>query len=380
MKEVRVALIGGAGFMGRAHSMAWSLCSLLDEVDVRVIKEVLVDVDEQAARAAACELDWLSSATDWESVVQRDDIDVVDIVTPNQSHGVIALAAIQNGKHVFCEKPLSNSAQEAWVMAAAANDAGIVNQVGFNYRHTPSIAFAKKLVDQGRFGQILEFRGSYLNESGFTRSPDRWRARRTTGGSGQVGDVGSHLVDIAQYLVGPIRRVNALQRARSGVSGRPWRDEADLLADPDLIDDTSLWLAEFDEGAVGSFAVSSYSSGRKNRLFFELDAEKGAVEFDWNAREQFRVSYTGDPADEQGFKTIYTSNRHPNGWWHLAGLGMGYLEVSATQFRHFVSAITLGNEASPSFADAAQVQSVIEAIARSANLGGWEKIGIGAIT
>lgn len=372
MSEIGVALIGGAGFMGQAHSMAWSLASMSGDLPVRVSKSVLVDIDPDVASRSAARLGWASASSDWRAVLDRDDIQVVDIVTPPQFHAEIARAAMQAGKHVFCEKPLSNNAQESVDLARAAAATGAVTQVGFNYRQASPIVFGKQLLEAGSLGRPLEFRGSYLNESGFTGAPDRWRARRSTGGSGATGDIGSHVIDIAQYLMGPITRVSALVRSRGDGSQGPWLDESTRIADGDLIDDSSLWIGEFASGAIGSFSVSSYASGRKNRVAFELDAERGAFEFDWNHREELKVSYVDDPVDHSGFRTVLTNGvRHPNGVWRLSGLGVGYADVSSMQFTHFIRAIVDRAPAVPSFADAARVQLVVESVYESARTGQW---------
>jgi predicted dehydrogenase len=358
--------------------MAWGLAPMAHDLPLAVRKAVLVDVNPDLAASSAERLGWESSSDDWRKVLVSDEIDVVDIVTPPQFHADIAMEAMRAGKHVFCEKPLSNRIEEAVELARVAAQTSVVTQVGFNYRQAAPVAFGKQLLDSGRLGRPLEFRGSYLNESGFTGAPDRWRARRSSGGSGATGDIGSHVIDIAQHLLGPITRVSALVRSRTK-SDDGWGDEAVRLGDPDIIDDTSLWIAEFASGAIGSFSVSSFASGRKNRVAFELDAEEGAFEFDWNDREQFRVSYVDDPEDHSGFRVVHTNLKHPNGVWRLAGLGTGYADVSALQFAHFVRAIAGEGPAAPDFADAAQVQLVVEAVYESARTGQWVSVpAIGA--
>ncbi|WP_354501191.1 Gfo/Idh/MocA family oxidoreductase [Mycetocola sp. 2940] len=369
MKNLNVALIGG-GFMGRAHSLAYALAPIASDIGATVVRKVLVDVDEVVAAASAAQLGWEESATDWRQVIARDDIDIVDICTPPQLHQEIALAAIAAGKHVFCEKPITNSSDEGEVMAEAARAAGVVAQVGFNYRHTPAITFTKNLLDDGALGVPLQFRASYLQETGFTADPNRWRATKATGGSGTAGDIGSHIVDIGEYLLGDITRVCALLRSKGDGTQSGWVPDAERV-DGDLIDDGGVWLAQFASGAIGTFAVSSFASGRKNRVYFELDGSKGATQFDWNRREEFTVSYVDEAADHRGFRTIHTNSEHPDGFWKLAGLGTGYVEVSAIQFQKFVRAITTGETPQPSFTDAVHVQRVIDAVALSAETGAW---------
>lgn len=369
MRELRVALIGG-GFMGRAHSLAYALAPIAQDLGATIVKEVLVDATPELAAGFAAELGWRSSSSDWREVLARDDIDIVDICTPPQFHEEIALAAIAAGKHVFCEKPITNDSASGLRMWQAARDAGVVTQVGFNYRHTPAIAYTKQLLDEGRLGVPLEIRASYLQETGFFADPNRWRAQKGTGGSGMIGDIGSHIIDISQYLFGDITKVAARVRSKSAGPDSGWLPEQDRTGG-DLVDDAGVWVAEFASGAIGSFSVNSFSSGRKNRVHFEFDASKASVDFNWNDREIFKVSYVDEDRDHQGFRTIHTNSEHPDGWWRLAGLGTGYLEISAIQFQKFVKAILAGELAQPNFGTAAHVQQVVEAILEAATSDSW---------
>jgi len=366
VKQLSVALVGG-GFMGKAHSLAYSLAPIAGDVGAQVSKRVLVDADATTARTLASQLGWESSSGDWREVVERDDIDIVDICTPPQFHREIALAALAAGKHVFCEKPLANTVAEAVEMRDAAQRAGVVAQIGFNYRHSPAIEFARLLLDRGQLGTPLQFRASYLQEGGFNANPNLWRAKRSTGGSGFVGDVGSHIIDTAEYLFGDIARVCGLARTSSEDG---WMPESERLA-TDALDEAGVWIAEFANGALGSFAVNRLSSGHKNQILFGFDASKAAVEFDWNQRDEFRVSYVDGPADHMGFQTIHMNTEHPNGWWRLAGIGSGYAEVSAIQFQKFLRAIVSGVRAEPDFDQGLHVQQVVEAVLDSAAVGGW---------
>jgi predicted dehydrogenase len=258
---------------------------------------------------------------------------------------------------------------EAEKMAAAARAAGVVTQVGFNYRHAPAIGFAKKLLDAGELGAPLQFRATYLQDTSFGADPNRWRAQRATGGSGTVGDIGSHVIDIAEFLFGDVTKVAARVRSLAAEDAG-WRPESERL-DGDLIDDAAVWVAEFAGGTIGTFAVSSYSSGRKNQIRFEFDASRAAVAFDWNDREVFSVAYVDERADHSGFRRIHTNDRHPDGWWRLAGLGTGYLDISAIQFQKFIRAIVEGEPADPDFGQASHVQNVVEAIYQAATTDGW---------
>jgi predicted dehydrogenase len=368
LKQLRIALIGG-GFMGRAHSLAYGVAADAQDLGVKLRKETLVDITPELAESAAQRLGWSSSSVSWEEVVNRADIDIVDICTPPDLHEPIAIASIAAGKHVFCEKPITNSFEAAQRMDTAAKAAGCVTQVGFTYRHTPAISFAKRLLETGKLGEPLQFRASYLQDGSFTADPHRWRASRSTGGSGSVSDIGSHIIDMAEFLFGDIARVSALMRTKS-TGSHGWLSE-EIRLSGNLLDEAGVWIAEFVNGALGSFSVNAYASGHKNHISFGFDASRAAVEFDWNRREEFRVSYFDEPPDHRGFRTIHTNDQHPDGWWGLAGLGTGYVDVMAIQFQHFVKAIVTSGRTHPDFADGARIQRIVEAVHSSASSRKW---------
>ncbi|MFD4957847.1 Gfo/Idh/MocA family protein [Microbacterium sp. NPDC058389] len=370
VKELSVALIGG-GFMGRAHSLAYAVAPIGADLGVTVARRVLVDVDPARAAEAAQALGWQETATNWRDVISRDDIDIIDICTPPQFHEEIALAAIAAGKHVFCEKPITNDVDGALAMRDAAREANVVAQVGFNYRHSAAIAYTKQLLDAGELGRPLAFRASYLQDGAFWADPARWRAKKSTGGSGTVGDIGSHIIEVAEHLFGDIRRVAARVRARDMDAG--WQDDQARI-DEDLVDDAGVWLAEFANGAIGTFSVSSFASGRSNRFYFELDATRAAVEFNWNHRDEFRVSFVDERPQLRGFRTVPISTAHPTGWWHIPGIGAGYIETSGQQFRSFLESIVSGRPADPDFGAAAHVQQVVEAVLEAAAADCWVEV------
>jgi len=369
VRELKVALIG-AGFMGKAHSLAYGVARIADDLGGSLVKEVIVDADGPLAKSFAEQFGWNASGTDWREAIERPDIDIIDICTPPQFHEEIALAAIAAGKNVFCEKPITNDADQAIRMGEIAREASVNTQVGFDYRHTPAIGFAKQLLAEGKLGVPLQVRGSYLQDAGFAADPNRWRASKKTGGSGAVGDIGSHVIDVAEYLCGDVVRVASRIRSKSPDAAVGWFAEGRRIAD-DLVDDAGVWIAEFAKGVIGSFAVTSFSSGRKNRIALELDGTLGAFDFDWNDREVFRVSYVDEPADHQGFRNIHTNTQHPDSWWRLAGLGTGYLDVSAVQFQKFIRSIVSGTPATPDFSHCAHIQQVVEAIHQAAIGDGW---------
>jgi predicted dehydrogenase len=355
--------------MGFAHSHAYELVTLDTDLDVDLRKQVLVEVDAEAGAAAAKRLRWQESGTDWREVVNRPDIDIIDIVTPPNLHEEIALAAMAAGKHVFCEKPIANDAAAAERMRAAAEQAGVVNQVAHNYRHTPALSYVKKLLTDGTLGQPLQLRISYMSEGGFGRRMRGWRNERSTGGSGMSGDIGAHIIDMAVYLMGDIKRV----------SGRIVYDGEILtgsrLEGDDQLDDAGVFLAEFAAGGLATFAFGVQSWRNYNHIAFELDCTFGAVTFDWNQRDQVNVALKSDEGDPSaGFRIVHLGTAHPDPWWRLTGLGTGYIEPGVTQLRKFVQAVLDGTGSHPDFAEATHTQQVVDAVVTSSVTGQWEEV------
>jgi predicted dehydrogenase len=372
MKEIRVALIGGGGFMGQAHSLGYAVAPLLAPTDFRVRKAVLVDVNDESAARAAEQLGWESSSSDWREVVAREDIDVVDIVTPPGLHKEIALAAIAHGKHVFCEKPITNDVPGAIDMWDSARAAGVTNQVGFNYRHIAAITHAKKLLDSGALGSPLQFRGTYLHDALFFIKDFGWRGSKATGGSGATGDIGSHLIDIAEYLCGPIRRVCGLQVARDRAHADSGWLRGHHQGEGNGLDEAATWLGEFESGAIGTFSAGFYSPGKKNSLTFEIDATRGSVAFDWNNPDQIVVDMIDDDPAIAGPRTVeITQGEQPEVWYGVPGLGQGYIDGMATQLRRFLLAVVDGGDAHPNFGEAVRVQQVVDSVELAAKTDAW---------
>jgi len=370
MRELRVALIG-AGFMGRAHSLAYAMAPIVYRLPLTVRRQVVVDVTPELAASAAAALGFAEASTRWEEVVGRADVDVVDIVTPNDAHEPIAIAAAEHGKHVLCEKPLALDAAGAERMARHAERAGVVNMVGYNYRHAPAVAFARQLLEGGRLGAPLHLRATYLQDWGLTSAPFVWRFDRARAGSGAIGDIGSHVIDCAESLIGPISRVTA--RLATLTPARPLPDGSGVLATVD-VDDVATFLAEFEGGVVGTFVASRHALGRKNQLAFELDCSRGALRFNWDTRDEIEVALADDPESLAGPRRVPLGPRHPDPWWPIAGMGSGYLETSTIQLREFLEAIAAGRQARPSFRDGARVQRVVDAVIESSTRQAWIEV------
>lgn len=386
-KTLNVAMIGG-GFMGKAHALAYAAMPMFFWPSPAIpVRKVLVDVNEELAAEGARRLGFETSSADWRAVVSRKDVDVVDIVTPNNSHAEIAIAALKAGKHVICEKPLARTGAEAKTMADAAREAGVINMVAFNYRRTPAVALAKKLIDEGKIGKLLNFRGTYLQDwSADPNGPLSWRFQKSIAGSGTVGDIGTHVVDFARYLVGEIAAVNAMvhtyvkeRPVQSGgldKLGASDKSGAGPKADVD-VDDEMITLVKFKNGAVGSIEATRNAYGRNNFLTFEVHGTKGSISFNYERMDEIQVMFADDPPETRGFRTIYTGPNHPygNGLWPIPALGIGYGETKIIECYDFFNAIVTGKQPSPNFEDGYRVSLIADAILKSGETERWVQVG-----
>lgn len=382
MKNVNIALIGG-GFMGKAHSLAYAAMPMFFwPAPARPIRKTVVDVTEELASTAADRYGWEGYATSWQDVVADPDIDVIDIATPNHLHAEIAIAAAQAGKHIICEKPLAPTAVDAKRMLDAVESAGVVNAVAFNYRRTPAVALAKKYIDEGAIGSILNFRGTYLQDwSADPDSPLSWRFQKKIAGSGAVGDIGSHVVDLARYLVGEISEVNSIVSTfikdrplqSSGFDSLGGATKSDGPRGEVDVDDEAVTLVKFRDGAVGSIEATRNAWGRNNFITFEIHGTEGTILFDYEHRDQLQVAFKSDPADRRGFRTVFTGPNTPYGdaLWPIPALGIGYGETKIIEAYEFMKAIAEGGSVRPDFADGYQTALVDEAILESGRTGVW---------
>ncbi|MEU0914782.1 Gfo/Idh/MocA family protein [Streptomyces althioticus] len=375
---LRIGMVGYA-FMGAAHSQGWRTAGRVFDLPLRPEMAVICGRDADAVRAAADRHGWAEAETDWHALVQRDDIDLVDICTPGDSHAEIALAALAAGKHVLCEKPLANTVAEAEAMARAAQEArdrGQAAMVGFNYRRVPATALARRMVEEGRIGALRHVRVVYLQDWLVDpQFPLTWRLRREQAGSGSLGDLGAHIVDLAQYLAGErLAGVSALTETFVRERPLPTAPSSGLAAvsaagtGPVTVDDAALFTGRFASGALASFEATRYATGRKNALRIELNGERGSLAFDLERLNELEYhDGTGD-ATHGGFRRILvTEPDHPylDAWWP-PGHGLGYEHTFAHQARDLVHAIAEGRGPEPSFADGLQVQRVLAAVEESA--------------
>jgi len=377
---LRVAMIGH-GFMGAAHSQGWRVAPRFFDLPLAPHMSVIVGRDPERTELAREKFGWDAAATEWREVIKRADIDVIDICTPGDSHAEIAIAALEAGKHVFCEKPLANTVDEAEQMAAAAGKAALVGvqaMVGFSYRRVPAIPFARQLIAEGRLGEIRQVRAQYLQDWLIdANGPMTWRLDKALAGSGSLGDIGAHAIDMVQYLT------NSTVDTVSGtmhtfVTDRPLLGEARGLSGTAsdergtvTVDDAAWFTARLSNGAYASFEATRFATGRKNALRVEISGSTGAIAFDMESMNELQFYDATQPAGEQGFKRIMvTEPVHPyvDAWWP-PGHSLGYEHAFSHQVRDFVLDIHNGTVPSPSFANGLQVQRVLDAVEQSARAG-----------
>lgn len=361
-----VAMIGYA-FMGKAHSNAWR--NVASFFDVPAFEQkVLVGRDAGSVAEAAAKYGWAESATDWRSVIERDDIDIVDICAPGWMHAEIAIAALEAGKHVLVEKPLANTLGEAEAMTAAvakARASGVQSMIGFNYRRVPALALARELIAEGRLGTLRHVRAAYLQDwLSDAESPMTWRLRKETAGSGALGDIASHAIDQIQYLTGQtITEASGL--LKTFVAQRPGPDGLE-----DVTVDDTVWATFWLTGDMGaSVEASRVATGRKNDLQIEVYGTGGALTFSLENLNELNFLDATAPAREQGFRRILVNEpEHPylEAWWPQGHI-IGWEHTFTHQIRDFLLAIDSGEVPSPSFEEGLQVQHILAAVEESAN-------------
>ena len=375
-REVGVGLVGYK-FMGRAHSNAYRQVARFFDVDPAPRMAAICGRDEAGVREAAEDLGWESYETDYRKLVARDDVGLVDVVTPGNTHREIVLTALEAGKHVICEKPLANTLSEAREMLTAARNAGTVNMVCFNYRRAPAVQLARNLVAEGRLGEIRHWRATYLQD--FIMEPDLpliWRLKREVSGSGALGDIGAHIVDLAHFLVGPISEVTGM--TETFIKERPL-EEASAEGATEMgkvtVDDAAAFLARFDNGAIGTFEATRFAAGRRNQNSFEINGSKGSLAFDLERMNELEVFFTEDDPDVQGFRTVnVTEPDHPyTGAWWPPGHILGYEHTFVHTMKDLMDGIEAGQSPAPNFEDGYRCQAVLEAVERSAASGEWTR-------
>jgi len=372
MKDISIGMIGYM-FMGRAHSNAYSqIRKFFPELDVNPVQKVVVGRNQAKVDTFASEFGWQETGTEWETMVRRDDIDLVDNSAPSNIHKDPVIAALEAGKHVLCEKPLALTVKDAEEMVRAAEKAGTINMLGHNYRRAPAIQLAKKLIDDGRLGTIRHFRGTYLQDwLNDPELPAVWRTDREVCGSGAHGDLNAHILDLAIWLVGDINKVVGTsetfihERQKIGSPGEMQKV---------TVDDATAFLARFEGGAMGTFEATRFATGRKNFNRFEINGSKGSVVFNLERMNELDFFSVDDEGPTQGFRNILateSSHRFAGNWWPPGHI-IGYEHTFTHQMVDLLTAIRDDTPTYPTFADGLKVQKVLEAVDASVEKDAWQ--------
>jgi len=373
--EVRTLGIGiiGDGLMAKEHSMAWrSVRAVYGDLPFEPRLVTLVHPDAGRAADAAARYGFARSSTAWQDVVDDPEIQIVNIVTPNAFHKEVAIAAVRAGKHVWCEKPLALSADDAREMTEAAEAAGVSTLVGFTYLQNPGLALAKKLIDDGELGELVSFTSFFSADTMIDPAvPFSWRTDRARAGGGALGDLGSHLVSIARYLVGPVARVSGLTRIVV-----PERADGEGVIRTVDNDDLAISMLEFDNGVIGTMQASRVATGRAFEVSFTLTGTKGVIRFSQQDSHKLEVSLDSDGLDTHGFRTIELGPGHGDfgDLWPMSGINLGLHELKIFEVRRFIEAIATGERVLPDFREGWEIERTIEAVERSAASRTWTDV------
>lgn len=368
--------------MGMAHSNAYMTVDKFFDMAAKPVMKAVCGRDEAAVAEFAKQWGWQSHETSWEAMVQRDDIDLVDIGTPGSTHAMMALGAAAAGKHVFCEKPLANNLTEAREMLSAVRTAGVKHMVNFNYRRVPAVSLAKQMIDNDEIGEIRHARFTYLQDWLVDPEfPMNWRMRKESAGSGAHGDLGAHSIDLAHFLVGDLASV--VGQKKTFITERPAEGSSKGLTatagegtEEVTVDDASMWLAKFASGAFGSFEATRLAPGRKNFNRFEINGSKGSLVWCFEDMNYLDYYSTECPEHAQGFRRIMaTEGCHPyvGNWWppgHVLGYEHGFVHA----VYDLLEDIAHDRPCAPDFRDGAQVVAVLEAVDASIDKGAWADV------
>ncbi|MGE7761497.1 Gfo/Idh/MocA family protein [Peribacillus sp. NPDC097895] len=380
--EVRIGMIGYQ-FMGKAHSHAYRDIPFFFKTNAKPVLKAISGRNEEALKEAAEDMGWESYETDWRKLIEREDIDVIDIVTPNHTHAEIAIAAAEAGKHIITEKPLALTLEEAKRMHEAVEKYDVIHMICHNYRFVPAIQFVKKLIEDGRLGKIYHFRANYLQD--FIMDPEFpliWRLKKEISGSGSLGDIGAHSIDLARFLVGEIKEV--VGTTETFIKERPLgemtgglRAQVKSNATGEVtVDDAVAFITRFENGALGTFEATRFAGGNRNKNTFEINGEKGSVRWNMESMNDLDVYFSDDEQGLQGFRTINcTEVQHPyaEAYW-TAGHIIGYEHTFIHLLYEFLNGIVTNIQPEPNFKDGVKNQAILTAIEQSSNNRQWEKI------
>lgn len=374
MSTIRVGMVGYK-FMGKAHSNAYRALPMFFPASLRPEMKAICGRDAAALEAARAQFGWEDAETDWRKLIARDDIDLIDINAPSDAHKQIAIAAAEAGKHLFCEKPLALSLADAREMLDAAERAGVKHMIGFNYRFATAVQLAKKLIAEGRIGQIYHIRAVFLQDWIIDPEfPLVWRLQKDVAGSGSLGDLGAHSIDLARFLVGEFKEVIGMnetfvkERPLPGsMTGLSASGSAGGERGPVTVDDATLFMARFEGGALGSFEATRFAAGHRCTNAFEINGSKGSIKFDFERMNELEVYFTEDAADVQGFRRVLATDAahaYMDAWWP-AGHTIGYEHTFTHEVLELMTAFAEDRQPTPSFVDGVRCQEVLEAVDRS---------------
>jgi predicted dehydrogenase len=382
-KPLNIGMIG-YGFMGRAHSNAYRQVSQFFPLEYRPVLKACCARNADKIKAFAENWGYESYETDWRKLIERKDIDVIDIGSPNNTHLEIAEAAAKAGKMILCEKPLAMNVAEAEKMVELVEKASVPNMVWFNYRRVPAISLAKQIVDEGRIGRPFHYRATYLQDWTIAEDVPQggaalWRLDAAVAGSGVTGDLLAHSIDTAEWLNGPIQSVVA--KTETFVKERMHVESG--KKQPVTIDDACMFLAVFANGSMGTFESTRYARGRKNYNTFELNGERGSVFFDLEDPQILQYFKYADPKSGQktdshltGWQRVHVTNsEHPymDKWW-VPGCTIGYEHTFINALADFLKSLETGEKVQPDFRCALHTQKVCDAVLESAKSGQWVEI------
>ncbi|MEK3913209.1 Gfo/Idh/MocA family protein [Paenibacillus sp. FSL H7-0331] len=383
MKQINIGMVGYK-FMGKAHSHAYRDLHMFFPKIAKPVMKLICGRDEEGVAQAAEQFGWDGYVTDWRDLLNNKDIDVIDINAPSNAHMEIALAAAKAGKHLFCEKPLALTLPDSREMLKAAEDAGVKHMVGFNYRFAPAVMLAKKLIDEGRLGEIYHFRAWFLQD--WIVDPDFplvWRLQKEIAGSGSHGDLGAHLIDLAHYLIGGMTEVIGMSETfikerpePTSMTGLSAKGSKDAPKGPVTVDDATLFMSRFANGALGSFEATRFAPGHRCTNSFEINGSKGSVKFDFERMNELQVYFTDDAEDVQGFRRVLAtdpSHAYMDAWWP-AGHTIGYEHTFIHEVVELMQALEEDRQPVPNFVDGVKCQEVLEAVDRSIAERRWVRI------
>jgi len=383
MKKINVGMVGYK-FMGKAHSHAYLDMPFFFKTEAVPVRKVICGRTEKAVAEAAQKFNWQSYETSWKKLIEREDIDLIDITTPNNTHKEIAIVAAKAGKDIICEKPLATNLADAQAMLKVVKSTGVKHMVCFNYRKVPAIGLAKKLIKEGALGEIYHLRAVYLQDWIIDPEfPLVWRLQKSVAGSGAHGDLNSHLIDLARYLIGEFDEVIGMNK--TFIKERPTLKFTEELTTGLAtvkagekkgkvdVDDATLFLAKFKNGALGSFEATRFATGHRNGQRIEINGSKGSLIFEFERMNELKFYSAGDSQGVQGFRTIQaTEEVHPymKAWWP-AGHIIGYEHTFIHLVYDFMEAILEDKIPSPNFVDGLRCQEVLEAVDRSVKEKRW---------